>query len=65
MELPAPPDAEAEPSLAPLELESKVLVLLVVFLLPQVTVDLVILLAREKVMRTERLRRDIEIENRN
>ena len=53
MELSAPPDAEAEPSLAPLELEGKVLVLLVVLLLPQVTVDLIVLLPREKVMRTE------------
>ena len=44
VELPAPPDAEAEPSLAPLELEGKVLVLLVVLLLPQMTVDLVVLL---------------------
>ena len=43
MELSPTPDAEAEASLAPLELEGEVLVWLVV-LLHQVTVDLVVLL---------------------
>ena len=46
VELPAPPDAEPEPSLASLELEGKVLVLLLL-LLHQVTVDLVVLLGRK------------------
>ena len=43
VELSPTPDAEAEASLAPLELEGEVLVWLVV-LLHQVTVDLVVLL---------------------
>ena len=46
MKLPTSPDAEPEASLASLELQGEVLVLLVV-LLHQVTVDLVVLLGRE------------------
>ena len=43
MELPASPDAEPEASLASLELQGEVLVLLLL-LLHEVTVDLVVLL---------------------